>query len=440
MRQSIPYDKEMDDEEKAKLAGLEAIYGEPEQTAPISSDIMNTVDQDYVNKLTELPVNSMDNFSMVPQQSQPLPKQNIVSPISSPNVKSDLSLSTDSSSVQSERAAQLAKVKQSLAEKYGLNKYSDEERAKLLSDVQKDRDSQGFDWSGMIAGIGAGLQGKSVSDTMDTISKARETKRTQKLADFDKQREQTISKIKFDQEMKDYEDKDTLRAREQDINSQESQLARTLAGKMLPSKDFSQMTAAQINKALPSLTKMYEIEQKKLDRQDARSLLGAAKQEKLDEKLQQLKTPVGIANTIEDAKNLKEGFESKKNFDAKIQEMIDLRKQYGGEAFNREAVARGKQLSKDLLLEYKNMAKLGVLSKSDEDILNAIIPSDPLAFKPLEAATGQDSILATLEKFKADSDRDFYTKVSTRTREGLKNQQTQQSAPQQEGKRSWSKK
>ncbi len=124
-----------------------------------------------------------------------------------------------------------------------------------------------------------------------------------------------------------------------------------------------------------------------------------------------------MANTSDDAKKLKEAHESKSSFDSKIQEMIDLRQKYGGELMNREAVARGKQLSKDLLLEYKNMAKLGVLSKSDESIINSIIPEDPLGFSAA-GALGQDPILHTLKKFKQDSDKDFSTRVATRTRTG----------------------
>lgn len=139
-----------------------------------------------------------------------------------------------------------------------------------------------------------------------------------------------------------------------------------------------------------------------------------------DEKMQALQTPYGMANTADDAKQLKGAHESKAAFDSKLQELINLRKEYGGEMFNREAVARGQQLSKDLLLEYKNMAKLGVLSKSDEDIINAIIPSDPLEYRsPLAAIQGQDPILSNLEKFKGDSDRDFVNRVNTRTRSGL---------------------
>lgn len=129
---------------------------------------------------------------------------------------------------------------------------------------------------------------------------------------------------------------------------------------------------------------------------------------------------IGFANSVEDAKSLKSGMESKSNFDNKLNEMIDLRRQHkGGATLDRNAVNRGQQLSKDLLLEYKNMAKLGVLSQADEDIINAIIPPDPLAYSsPLAAIQGQDPILHKLESFKKDSDKDFANRVKLRTRSG----------------------
>lgn len=141
------------------------------------------------------------------------------------------------------------------------------------------------------------------------------------------------------------------------------------------------------------------------------------------EKNQALETPYGRANTPDDAKQLKEGHLSKKAFDNKLQQMIDLRERNsGGAIFNREDVARGKQLSKDLLLEYKNMAKLGVLSKSDEDIINAIIPEDPLEYNsPLAAVQGQDPTLARMKAFKADSDKNFRDGIAIRTRSGMAN-------------------
>ncbi len=136
----------------------------------------------------------------------------------------------------------------------------------------------------------------------------------------------------------------------------------------------------------------------------------------------------GMANNEDDAKKIKDGIEEKNNFDQKIDEMIALREKHGGGAImNREDVARGKQLSKDALLSYKNMAKLGVLSAADQAIIDAIIPSDPLAYNsPIAAAQGQDPILNNLKKFKQDSDSNFQTRLGTR----LKGYQPKSAAPQ----------
>lgn len=136
-----------------------------------------------------------------------------------------------------------------------------------------------------------------------------------------------------------------------------------------------------------------------------------AKQEReVKEQETALDTPYGRTRTAADANIIKQAAVEKQNFDNKLQQMIDLRKQYGAEVFNREAVARGKQLSKDLLLSYKNMAKLGVLSKADEDIINAIIPEDPLAFQS-SSLMGQDPIMARLESFKKDSEKEFSNRL-----------------------------
>lgn len=122
---------------------------------------------------------------------------------------------------------------------------------------------------------------------------------------------------------------------------------------------------------------------------------------------------VGEAMTKEDAKVLKDAAQQKAKFDSQIQEMIDLREKYGSEVMNREAVQRGKQLSKDLLLTYKNMAKLGVLSKSDEDIVNAIIPADPLEITPSKIL-GQDPVATRLKSFKRDLSEDYENTLSLR--------------------------
>jgi hypothetical protein len=236
----------------------------------------------------------------------------------------------------------------------------------------------------------------------------------------------------------DWKDSDAVKSRENDPASEESQMARDLAKRMMPTKDFGNMTAAELKRGLPTLEKIYSVEQGKQARVDAARERSFARtesaaeraenkrvaeekerrerEEKETEKGYKLNTPYGMANTEQDAKELREGHESKKAFDSKIQEMIALREKHnGGATFNREDVARGKQLSREALLEYKNMAKLGVLSQSDTDIVEAIIPKDPLEYN-VSGIVGQDPTLANLKKFKADSDSNFEEKIKTRTR------------------------
>lgn len=294
--------------------------------------------------------------------------------------------------------------------------------------AQNEQDASGPDFLAGLAALGTGLQGGNAFEAGQSFLKNQQAGREKKLSEFDAQRKLALDEeaLAFDRE-KRAKEKDIF-AREADPNSAESKLAQQMAIDMGVSPELaSKLTAARLKEQMPFLQKKYDIEQRKIDRGEARAdrqlqqqLRQDALQEKKDEKIQALKTPFGLANTVDDAKQLKEGFESKKSFDSKIDEMIALREKYGAETLNREAVARGKQLSKDLLLEYKNMAKLGVLSAADEAIINAIIPDDPLAFQA-SSLVGQDPILQNLKKFKADKDKDFGARVATRTREGLAN-------------------
>lgn len=196
--------------------------------------------------------------------------------------------------------------------------------------------------------------------------------------------------------------------------------AQTLSQRDILAQQWKEREFAQKERELGANREMrgQEMNSRALDRKesrDERRFLSGIKQ---DERTEQLATPYGQAISLDDAKQIKEGHVSKKSFDNKVQAMIDLREKHGGGAiFNREDIARGKQLSKDALLEYKNMAKLGVLSKSDEDIINAIIPEDPLEYNsPLAAIQGQDPILHKLKAFKADSDKNFTEATYARTR------------------------
>lgn len=175
--------------------------------------------------------------------------------------------------------------------------------------------------------------------------------------------------------------------------------------------------------------RLAELGMKRQDRQDAINT-------RLEEKQMALMTPYGLANTPEDAKNIKAGVEEKAKFDEQIQELIGLRTKYEGgnlPGINKQDQERAEQLSNDLLLTYKNMAKLGVLSQSDEKIINSIIPKDPLRMRGLsEVFQGQDAVLNRLKSFKSDSDKDFKTKLSTRLRDGEKAvEKLNQSGPDQ---------
>ena len=86
--------------------------------------------------------------------------------------------------------------------------------------------------------------------------------------------------VEDEREDTEYDHKQSLTKRDEDSTSEESRLAQSLASKMMPGRDFSQMTAAQINRSLPTIKGMYEVDQRRLDRKDANSIKIDAKNEK----------------------------------------------------------------------------------------------------------------------------------------------------------------
>lgn len=124
-------------------------------------------------------------------------------------------------------------------------------------------------------------------------------------------------------------------------------------------------------------------------------------------------TIYGVARTPDDAKKLKDASELKATLDAQINELISLREKYGAEVVDRDAVSRAQQLAKNLLLTKKNMESLGVLSKSDEAIVNEIIPADPLQFN-FSQLVGQDPTMTKLKSFRDDTNRDFQERLKNR--------------------------
>lgn len=311
------------------------------------------------------------------------------------------------------------------------SKYGLKQRKELEDQIAAE--NEGPNYAAGIAALGAGLSGRDSAAAGQNFINAKRQDQANRLAEFDKNAALEKSEI--------------LSKEENDPNSDASKMAQRLASEMgVDPAVASKLTAARFKQLSPVLERKYQVEQNKLARIDAAKArnenVQIAREDRLareadrkaerEDKIAQAKsekefaltTPFGLANSVDDAKKLKDASEAKANFDNKLEQMIALREKHGGgNVTNREDVARGKQLAKDLLLEYKNMAKLGVLSQADEAIINAIIPEDPLEFNsPYAALTGQDPTLARLKSFKEDSDKDFRNRVATRIRGGATNQ------------------
>lgn len=116
--------------------------------------------------------------------------------------------------------------------------------------------SGGFDWQSGIAGLGQAIAGKDPSNVIKQIKQ-------QRIVDEE-------------------------RAGDSDPTSPQSVLAQQLAKKMLPSMKTEGMSAMQINKLLPGLSKLSDIEGRRLDRQsemDFRNRTLGMEKEKLDRTL-----------------------------------------------------------------------------------------------------------------------------------------------------------
>ncbi len=275
-----------------------------------------------------------------------------------------------------------------------------------------------------LAAISAGFMGRDPLAAGQMINENAVKSKQAALNNFDKSMESDIQGIELGRNEDKYNKEQKSMAEDSDPNSQQSKLAQQVLKSMNMPGDLSGLTYEKFKTLSPVVQKKYEIEQKRIEDNQKKQENNLAKQtllnDKMSEKMLALDTPVGTAKTALDATTLKSGYEAKQQFDNMIGELIGLREKHGGGALlNREDIGRAKQLSKDLLLKYKDMAKLGVLSQSDEKILNEIIPSDPLQYNsPLAAIQGQDPTLHKLKKFKEDAEKDFNTRVKTRTREG----------------------
>lgn len=181
-------------------------------------------------------------------------------------------------------------VKDYISKKYNLGDFTPENRKKL---EEASGLSFGDKAGAALAAIGAGFMGKDAASAGQNKLAAAKADKRQKLEDFDKGRSNKIQEfgleregVKADREDEAYKQSQELLAREKDPNSQESKLAQDLAKRMGYQGDPNSVTAERFKQFSPSLQKIYDIEQKKLDRQESRAARtfeqGVKSQEKKD--------------------------------------------------------------------------------------------------------------------------------------------------------------
>lgn len=125
------------------------------------------------------------------------------------------------------------------------------------------------------------------------------------------------------------------------------------------------------------------------------------------------------ASTSEDAKEIKTALANKSVIERGVDQMIELRKKHpNGTITDREDIARGQQLSVQALLKYKNLAQLGVLSKTDIELIDRLFPQNPLEVNP-SAIVGQDPTMAKLKQLKQNLHTDFNMFLETKGLNGL---------------------
>lgn len=343
-------------------------------------------------------------FRMVDDSMPALEKSKPLNPI----VKDYLSkkmkpqqASPDIQSILAEPPQPAAPVEQPKTFDYG--EFSDANRKKLLEDNSK------YDLSGnaaaALASLGAAFQGGNSMQAAQNVLDSNQKADQRKLDEFDKGRAGKVQQYDLDRKLLETGREDAKLAREQDVNSSESKLAQSLAQKMAPSFDFSKMSAAEINSKIPSLTKVYDIEQKKLDRQDARDerrmLAGIRQQDRLDareQKMQdrdlQLAVP-GFERTgevlprAEEAVKFRKATATADDLSAKLDRMKQLVKDKGSFEYGGNAGQEMEALATEIQLLGKSpeLYELGVLTGPDLSLLQKIT-ADPSSMSSLFTRDG----------------------------------------------------
>lgn len=153
----------------------------------------------------------------------------------------------------------MMKSKSDLLREYLENKYSNSKREDIVAANEKEQ--RGANWQAGIAGLGAAIAGNDVGRAVTTVMDRQKSARDDKLSSFDKSRSRALQDFQTSTSLDTYDENQALKSRLQDPNSFESKLARETAQKMMPDKDFTGMNAATLERAIPSITKLYQADQ-----------------------------------------------------------------------------------------------------------------------------------------------------------------------------------
>ena len=171
-----------------------------------------------------------------------------------------------------------------MPQKFDYGDYSDENRKKLEDELG------GYDWRGntaaALASLGAAFQGGNSIQAANSVLDRNAAMDKDKLAQFDKKRAGMVQDYDLNRKATKDSREDADLEQLMDANSSASKMFQSLASKIDPSKDYSGMSGYELQKTYPQMQKLYEIDQKRLDRIDQRnfqkSLFDSKTQEKRD--------------------------------------------------------------------------------------------------------------------------------------------------------------
>jgi hypothetical protein len=139
--------------------------------------------------------------------------------------------------------------------------------------------------AGSVARGGQRNSGQFYQTLAEAGQKAEQRKIDEKKAQAEMVRQSVLDKYKANEEQRaqaKFESEAAVSAEDKDPNSEKSRVAQDLAKKLMPTRDFSGMSAAQLKTALPTLEKMYTIDENNRARQENAQLMAGQRMETRD--------------------------------------------------------------------------------------------------------------------------------------------------------------